>query len=360
MSEKSKNVPVTIITGFLGVGKTTAILDLLAHHRPEHERWAILVNDFGEVGIDGPIIEGSGREVTVKQIPGGCICCTSGLKFQANLTRLIERERPDRVLIEPTGLAKPGPLLDMIVDLQSVEPLAPRATITLVDPAQFLDETYRSDEVFRDQVEAADVLVANRSDLYDEAALHALESSARALFPPKLIVATTRHGALDPSWLDLEPAHPRSRLEVDPDRRKGPMVLNAIIPGVSAPRGPSDVVRTRSNGKGVRTGGWLLGSDFIFSGRELTSWIRQLHDEEMLFSAFMRMKAILRTDRGWSCINATAGAPAQSRATNYRRDSRIEVIVGARAPTDWDVIESRLLDCLTPTSKALFIDAKRQ
>ena len=80
------NIPVTIISGFLGVGKTTAILDLL-HGHPKNERWAVLVNEFGEVGIDGAALAGEGY--FVKEVPGGCICCTAQTQMQVALTRLL-------------------------------------------------------------------------------------------------------------------------------------------------------------------------------------------------------------------------------------------------------------------------------
>lgn len=352
MKETLRDIPVTIITGFLGVGKTTAILDLLEHHRPENERWAVLVNDFGEVGLDGPIIEGADSGIAVKQIPGGCICCTSGVMFQVHLTLLLKTERPDRVIIEPTGLAEPGSLLDMLAGPGFRESLSPRATITLVDPAQFLDQKHRSNEIYRDQLEAADVLVANRADLYDVDVLMALEAEARGLYPPKLVVATTKHGVLDPAWLDLEPQHPRE-LQSEAPSSGGPMVVTALVPGASAPRDPTEVVRTQNSGKGVETRGWLLGSELVFSSAHLSQWLVCLRGEDLLPAGFLRLKAIFRTERGWAMVNATAGQPAASRPTNYRRDSRVEVIVDRDQQPDWERFEAALFECLMPVSRAL-------
>ena len=89
-------IRVHLITGFLGVGKTTAILHLLKH-KPEHEKWAVLVNEFGEVGVDGAILESQGA--VVREVPGGCLCCVSGLPFQMGLNMLIARGKPDVILI---------------------------------------------------------------------------------------------------------------------------------------------------------------------------------------------------------------------------------------------------------------------
>jgi len=101
MPEKITNIPTNLIMGFLGVGKTTAILDLLKQ-KPQNENWAILVNEFGKVGIDGSIFSLAGA--TVKEVSGGCLCCATALPFQISINRLLKEVKPDRLLIEPTGL----------------------------------------------------------------------------------------------------------------------------------------------------------------------------------------------------------------------------------------------------------------
>ena len=107
--------PTNIIFGFLGAGKTTAILDLLAR-KPDNQRWAVLVNEFGEIGIDGKIISQAGVEagVAVKEVPGGCLCCVAGVPFQVGLTELVRSARPDRLIIEPTGLGHPKEIINTL------------------------------------------------------------------------------------------------------------------------------------------------------------------------------------------------------------------------------------------------------
>ena len=95
---------VNLITGFLGSGKTTTLLHLLAH-KPANEKWAILVNEFGEVGIDGALL--ANRGAALKEIPGGCMCCVNGLPLQVGLNMLLKQTKPDRLIIEPTGLGHP-------------------------------------------------------------------------------------------------------------------------------------------------------------------------------------------------------------------------------------------------------------
>jgi G3E family GTPase len=126
-----------LITGFLGSGKTTSILHLLANKDPA-EKWAVLVNEFGEVGIDGALLADSGA--LIKEIPGGCMCCVNGLPMQVGLNTLLRQGKPDRLLIEPTGLGHPKQILDLLTAPVYEPWIDLRATLCLLDPRQLLDE----------------------------------------------------------------------------------------------------------------------------------------------------------------------------------------------------------------------------
>ena len=162
----TKAVPTNIITGFLGVGKTTAILHLLAS-KPVHERWAVLVNEFGEIGIDGGLIAGSqgGQNgVFIREVPGGCMCCASGLPMNVALNRLLLDAKPDRLLIEPTGLGHPQEVIKSLRQPHYAAVIDLGTTLTLVDPRRIRDSRYAQNATFIQQVAVADVLVANKSD----------------------------------------------------------------------------------------------------------------------------------------------------------------------------------------------------
>jgi len=97
-------IPTNIITGFLGAGKTSAILHLL-RSKPADERWAVLVNEFGEIGVDGSLLErrhSEEQQVYIREVPGGCMCCTSGLPMQIALNNC-SQSRPHRLLIDLPG-----------------------------------------------------------------------------------------------------------------------------------------------------------------------------------------------------------------------------------------------------------------
>jgi G3E family GTPase len=191
-------IPVNIITGALGVGKTTALRHLLSQ-RPPNERWAIVVNEFGALGIDGAILDtaggmtrrpgpragGGGDDggasepvaaaaadddddddgmVVVREVAGGCLCCAVAAPFTVAVTQVLRRARPDRLFIEPSGMGHPGGLFDALSNEHLRGVLALRATIALVDVREVATrgEVFRSD-AFVDQVQCADVVVGAKA-----------------------------------------------------------------------------------------------------------------------------------------------------------------------------------------------------
>ena len=130
------SVPTNLITGFLGVGKTTAVIDLL-QRKQKGSRWAVLVNEYGAVSIDDALIEGSAPEgVTVKEVGGGCVCCASAPFLPVAIHFLLLEARPERLIIETTGLGHPAKLLDSL-RMSYNGRLDVRATIGIVDPHDF-------------------------------------------------------------------------------------------------------------------------------------------------------------------------------------------------------------------------------
>ena len=166
----NNKIATNIITGFLGVGKTTSILQLLKQKK-EKDKWAVLVNEFGEIGIDGSLIKGhisDKQDVLVKEVPGGCMCCSAGLPMQAALSLLLTKVRPDRLLIEPTGIGHPVEVLNVLLENYFSKVLSIQKIITLVDARKLKDSEYTNDETFNQQIMIADILIGNKSDLYNE------------------------------------------------------------------------------------------------------------------------------------------------------------------------------------------------
>jgi len=171
-------IPVTILTGFLGSGKTTLLNRILSEQHGQ--RVAVIENEFGEVGVDQALVINADEEIF--EMNNGCICCTVRgdlIRVLANLMK--RRDKFDRVLVETTGLADPGPVAQtFFMDEDIQEDFRLDGIVTLVD-AKHLDMHLEDSKEAREQVAFADVLVLNKIDLVDEIAVERLERRARSM-----------------------------------------------------------------------------------------------------------------------------------------------------------------------------------
>jgi G3E family GTPase len=295
-------VPVTIVTGFLGAGKTTSILATLAN-RPPGGRWAVVVNEVGAVGVDSARLASDGVEV--REVLGGCVCCTGGLELKVALVRILREVRPDRLIIEPSGAALPWAVVDALRAPGMREVVAPRAIIGLVDPRRLADPRIRASDVFREQLEVADVLVATHADEASEADLARFDALVGALWPPKVAVARRESGeGIPPAWLDLDPAPPAA------------MRLAVAHPS-------------------LRGTGRIWPPTVAFDVERLETALQALAR-----SGIARIKGILRTTRGWRQVDGT-DVELRWQPSPWRRDSRLEILSEkADCDTEIDLVES--------------------
>lgn len=330
---KNQRVPVSVIAGFLGVGKTTAI-QALAAHRPPTLRWVVLVNEFGELGIDGAILDGGA--LTVAELPGGCLCCAADAPFQLTLAKILRQLQPDRLLIEPTGMAQLDRLLDTL-DAGFADRIDRRATLTLVDPRQLIDPALSTRRTYSSQIEAADVLIANRCDQVDTLTLRTFLQRAAELYPPKQAIVTTTQGRLDPALLDLDPrpTAPRSHL--------GTHHLHDHTERITA-RVADRLLRRQVSGPDFTTAGWQVPPQFVLSMVALTALLERLRKHSALVpGGAMRIKGAVHTDRGWRIVQADTDGIRFS-PTAWRSDSRVELI--ASPELNVEGVEAALLQLL--------------
>lgn len=325
-------VPLNIITGFLGAGKTTAIRHLLEHGR-NHERWAVLVNEFGRIGIDQAVlgggdsgVDGSG-EITVREVPGGCLCCTNQLPLQVALSQLLSRARPARVLIEPTGLGHPARLLDALREPHWREALDVRATLTLVDARELADPRVLAHETFCAQIEAADVLVFSKNDALSENERQQARAFAAGLLPPKAHVHFMADGKLPRAWLDL-PARAQPL-------RRSLLHIPAAWQEMTAPETVAPPYHYSEAVADVALAGWVFPREWMFAHDALLGVLFGIQEA-------LRVKGVFHTDKGWIFFNATRHETAVNSEPS-RSDSRLEVI--SAQGRDWPALEERLLFC---------------
>jgi cobalamin biosynthesis protein CobW len=220
MSSLAKT-PATIVTGFLGAGKTTLVRHVMA--QAAGRRIAIIVNEFGSLGIDGDLLRSCGipgcEEDNIVELANGCICCTVADDFIPTMQALLDRpEPPEHILIETSGLALPKPLIkafnwpairsrvtvDGVVTVVDGPAVAagrfaddPEAVAAQRAADDSLDHDNPLAEVYEDQLGAADLVVLNKADLLDDAALAALRAGIAAQIPRQVKVVAAREGALD-------------------------------------------------------------------------------------------------------------------------------------------------------------------
>jgi G3E family GTPase len=304
--------------------------------KPEHEVWSVLVNEFGEIGIDGALLQGTNAHV--REVPGGCICCVGGLPMKMALNMLIATTKPDRILIEPTGLGHPEEIINSLTGEYYDQVLDLRASLTLVDPRKFGDKRYSENANFQDQIAVADVLVANKLDLCSTAEVAEFERWSAAYQPAKAAIFTVQQGALQPEWLDYPRsahalAHPQhhaaaraSRLRPQAELYNPKHQLNNDQP----------FVRRETQGQGHFACGWMFQPQLQFDFNRLFGWMTGL--------SCMRAKAVLHTNEGVYMYNSENGVlsvnPLELDIAELQ-DSRIELIDAQ--PLDAAAIEAELL-----------------
>ncbi|BBI53689.1 hypothetical protein HORIV_61100 [Vreelandella olivaria] len=192
-------MPVHIITGFLGSGKTTLIHSLI-EQKPVDEKWAILVNEFGQIGIDQAMFDAR-EDVVIKGLPGGCLCCQLAFVLQAALVNLLARSKPDRVIIEPSGLGHPAGLLDLLRGEAFHEVVEVRDIIATLDPRRLDDARARQHDTFRDQLDMADAVALTMLDQSTPEQLSAAHAFVAERWPPRKWVQEASQGELPMSLL---------------------------------------------------------------------------------------------------------------------------------------------------------------
>jgi len=176
---------VMIIGGFLGSGKTTTLLSLGRHMVEKGHRVAIIVNEIGEVGVDGETLSGSG--LIAKELTSGCICCTLRISMEYTLQTLEEEYDPDVLIIEPTGIALPLQIKEHVA-LMGLPDLSFAPVVTIVDASRFNMELSQVPKFIATQIEEAEILCVNKIDLADRETLISVTGRLMDLNPDALIV----------------------------------------------------------------------------------------------------------------------------------------------------------------------------
>lgn len=299
---------VHLISGFLGTGKTTALKSLMEQKDP-NEKWVIIVNEFGEIGIDGAVLSDNG--IPVAEIAGGCLCCTAGAQLGTTVQKMLRDAKPARLMIEASGLAHAASVIDDLKVKPLQEQLEIATVFTVVDPRQFINPDYAQQALYKDQIGVCDVLVASKTDLCTPEELEQFREKAAQLFPPKAKVVEVENARMDIAWLDIPVIEkPRYRIKALPD-----------------------------NTMGFQSQGFTFPAGKDFDGERLTNFFNDL---PKFTEGLVRAKGVFQVMGTWVWLNWVDGKWGASQVS-WRRDSRFELIAKS---FDADLIEKKLNEAL--------------
>lgn len=294
------HIPTHLIAGPLGAGKTSLIRQLLLQ-KPAAERWAVLINEFGQIGLDAALLTTDAQGIGLAEVPGGCLCCVNGAPFQVGLARLLRQSRPDRLLIEPSGLGHPLELLRQLGEVPWQGVLALQPPVMVLDAAALA-----AGATLPELPEATGLLVLNKAETLDPATRRVL--AARL---PSLSLLWTSQGQMDFAQL---PGH---------SVQAGAATAELNLAASSAPAGslwlepgrPICQVQQQAEGWSI---GWRWHPSQRFELMRVQHWLASL--------PWQRAKLVLQTNAGWLSANALDGAALHWQNSEWRKDSRLELI----------------------------------
>jgi len=207
-------IPVTVLTGYLGAGKTTLLNRILTE--PHGRKFAVIVNEFGEVGIDNELVVGADEEIF--EMNNGCICCT----VRGDLIRIIEgllkrKGKFDSIIVETTGLADPAPVAQTFFADADVKEAASLDAIVTVADAKWLSDRLKDAPEAKNQIAVADVILLNKTDLVTADELAEVEARIRAINPYAKLHKTTRSNVPIDEVLNRNAFDLQRILEIEPD-----------------------------------------------------------------------------------------------------------------------------------------------
>ena len=316
-----QNIPTHVIAGPLGAGKTSLIKHLLTQ-RPVGERWAVLINEFGQIGLDAALLTQEADGIALGEVAGGCLCCVNGAPFQVGLGRLLRKARPDRLFIEPSGLGHPAQLLRQLNEAPWLGVLAVQPCLLVLD-AQALAAGKSLPQSQHEALSSAGLLLLNKSEALGE------DDRARIIERlPAMPLYWTQQGVLPLNALPGLDAKAEAGVDyfIAP---KGVAQMPAIW---TDPAIPICLSQQQAGGWSI---GWRWHPGQIFDAARVDRWLESLD--------WQRAKMVIHSVEGWVSGNALDNSKLDWQRSEWRQDSRIELIFSEAQ--DLDSLQKGMAGC---------------
>jgi len=325
----SRSFDVDVVAGFLGAGKTTFLQRTLAEADP-NTRTVALINDFGDVDVDGSLLAGRGADVV--ELPGGCICCSLKSDLAAQLEEVIARYQPGRILIEPSGVADIASLMNVLA-APTIAPFVKRQRLyTVIDAGAFLRDYAAMPGFFDAQARLSPTFIVNKADLARDGDLATIRDTLHAL-NPHAAIRTARHGVVDGD------------------------VTARVLERPAADAAPAPAIAAVDAGADERAPHHHHDHD---PAGELSTWSAQLHGEcdpqslrDVLnavahgaFGEVARVKGVARAGAGWVHFDMAGGRASVAAFAPRTNDEPRVVAIGRKV--DGDRLQAAFDACATP------------
>jgi G3E family GTPase len=329
----NSTLPVHLITGLLGSGKTTCLKHLI-QQKPVNENWVILINEFGEIDIDASqlVSNTTSNTIDIHAVSGGCICCTAQLGLVNTLNKLFRQTttKIDRIWIEPTGLGHPAKIIDALQKSPFLRALSLQKISCIITPQQLTPQRWQKSKVMRDLVTLADTIILNKTDLSNDFEITQALNILKHCYPEKPDIIATQFGEIPLDNL-LEKRVERGinilSIQNTHQAENEDLTHNKQIASQQTPY-ESAIPKTRqcyisldnsADIKPLLSMGWIWSNEIQFNRVKLKALF------EKLAPHLLRAKGIMKTGNEWQLINWSDGILSFEEIA-WRQDSRLECL----------------------------------
>lgn len=347
----TKKIAVNLISGQLGSGKTTLIRHLISQ-KPQQETWALLVNEFGAIGIDGAILE-KNAHLQIKQLAGGCICCTAQDDLYQAILAFTGNTQIDRLLIEPTGLSEPDTLVDIFLAPELKQHFRLESLMSVFDVSNTEVMQLKNMAILQSLLTMSDIIILNKSDLATTSQIENIKQFCDQLYPPKTAVLVSQNAQI-PLKL-IEHSH-FQHSAFKPEKTSGhtglssqtSMPLKSTLP-FSPSKLPNLIERAYQQQLETQSIGWVFNSDTTFNWTKLQSLFESLMTSTFFsdhHKGVLRAKGIFKVAETSRMLFQLSLSGTSRELIAYRKDSRLEVLISNTSSFQFESFETALKHCI--------------